>query len=257
MKEKLPNSLEHYRAGAKKIGHIAERDFSLVVSPQIYDTWDTLAIVLRLADQKIDGLPSEEKRSIAINQGLKFLAGETNECWGEWELTDAMHLFRNRLNGFPPTTRDTFMGHLKLMCRVTSIKREVKKPVGLVRLARLEGQICAKLFLCFLSDEGGPTKNFQDFIKFITRMGRVANVTDDFFDLPADYHGKESGVPATILNRLLILGGSIPDAFFVLRRRPMRTLRTVGLRAVYALALDSPPHKTKSNPQGASESKGV
>lgn len=218
MKERGDDYLAHYVRSAPRLGKVTESVTHTPLDSRIINAWETTLAVLCLADHKIDTEQSFSKRKLFIDKSIAFLAGEVQDFDDDSRLKDYMYKLKEELNQVGNDRKKYFIRNLKLLCGVTEkLKRETNSS-RFSALTRLEGQITSKLFLTFLPDEYRGSSSYRELCILFGRIGRSSNVFDTILDMSDDYENGETKIQPSIFNRAALLGSTLGDSWYVLKK---------------------------------------
>lgn len=243
--DKIDISEKRYKKMGKVLAVIIAKISSLSVPEKTISEWEAFSSSTRIIDNKLDSLADPTERLRFTQKIIRFLKEDmadfsTDENADE-NIERAMLIVKNLTASLEENKRKAFINYLSSILKITEKIKTEKNPRRIVGLIRIEGQIAARLYLCFLPEEFKMSGKFRQLTHAITRLGRVANSLDSFFDLPDDYKKKEIQVPPTFLNRTLFLGAALSDGLSAIKNVGIsKDLVKICLRATKQVALDAP-----------------
>lgn len=216
-KASLGASEENYKRIAEKLAFIVKEISDLSVPDKTIEDWKILSSSVCVVDYKIDKIASQAERLELIDKIVDFLNGNNVSFSSDKDLERAMTDVRNLSSSLSEDQRRLFIDSLLRILKVTEKIKVEKNPKKLVDLTRLEGQINARIFLPFLSEEFRASAKYQKLVHALTRLGRAANGLDSFIDFGNDYNNKQTLIRPSVSNRALFLSGILFDGLEVLK----------------------------------------
>ena len=213
-REQFNKSLDHYTREAQITAQLAERTSGVTINRSTIEKWGILYASVSMADDHLDTLGSTQDRDKLGQDLVQFLSGE-EVVFTNPSLELAMEKLKEVQDDLPPQKKAIFQRSLKRTLRVTEKMRSVSDGKEFSFLRRLEGQLVMRSACAIIPERPGESHAMLD--RMLTRLGRLANMVDSFFDLPMDYKNGETLVPPTIQNRLFLIRSSVKDGIFIFK----------------------------------------
>lgn len=213
----LNASEKNYRKIAEKLALIVKEISDLKVPEKTIEDWRILSSSVCVVDYKVDKIADPTERSEFIRNIIFFLKGKSVDFSADKNFEKAMFNVKDLVLGLDEDQQRLFISSLIRTLKITEDMKLEKDPRKFVQLTRLEGQVFAKVYLPFLSEEFRKSPNYQKLVHVFGVLGRTANSVDNLIDLGTDYADKQTLINPTIRNRVLFMGGILSDGLEVLK----------------------------------------
>ena len=226
MIEFAPKSSEDkYGHGADTLGLITEQVVGLDLPKEVVSKWKSLLKSTGVVDHNLDKISDSKVREEFTSRLVAFLGGQNVDFSYNNKLDLAMKNIMNLADGLSNDRKIFLFDALKRVLIVTEKLKTEKGISKFTNLTRLEGQVLIKIFFQFLPPEFADPKNpkCRKLMKVFSRLGRIANSMDTFFDLPQDYMNGETRLKPTVLNRLVLVGAIVADGISFLKEAKLST----------------------------------
>lgn len=196
-------------------------------SHEVISAWSNLSRAVRMADGMLDNTQDKTIRDQISKDGYSYLAGSNLELsFGEEAYKAEMGELKDFLGSVTPAKKDNFLRSLSNLLKVSESLRFVEDPAELAKLTKLEGQITARLFTSLLLENSSEA---PEYVRFLTRIGRVGNLFDTMVDFNDDYKRGQTRIKPSLGGYAVMAVYALEDAKYVIRNSRSRSIgRLVG-----------------------------
>lgn len=225
----LQNSAERYVKATELFRTAAELQFGLDISDQTLDCWRKTMQAARYMDillDEEDGLTTDQKND-RFMVATEYIAGESPEYTPINPKTDAaIGALALCLQDIDPQNRRIFASTLRSIFKVTNCIKLTYSLNTYTQLTRLEGQLTARLLnLCLSENDGGTEEARQKFAKWLTRVGRFANVFDSTVDLAKDHSDGQTLIEPALRSQAKMMALSFKDLAYIVKHPKPKTIK--------------------------------
>lgn len=229
-------SLENYKKAALFLNIASRNIYNENLPSHVINSWINLLSAMRIADTIIDSETNSKKRRGVMERAIQYLQSDNLSLLDiNPNLAKHEQVFiklRDDVYNLNQPKKTTFANNL---LRLLEIGEEIKSTHDIHHfsyLTRLEGQVASRLVLVFVPEEFSAKPKHADFIKFLTRITRIGNIGDKFFDMASDFVEKEIECSPSIKNRLSLLSMALVDTPTVIKSLHIDQLQAI-IQMVY------------------------
>ena len=216
-RDAIDTSEKRYEKIGNAFALITKEISDLSVPEKTLEDWGLVSSFSHTIDDKLDKIIDPAERLELSKKIISSLKGDMGDFSSDKKLEQSMLSLKNLSANLPEVQRQSLIDSLASILKITEKLKNEENPHNLVRLTRIEGQIAARLYMPFFTEEFRMSEKYPKILHALTRLSRAGNSFDDFTDLPDDYKNGEIKVHPTVLNRLLFLGAALSDGLSMLK----------------------------------------